>query len=519
MTAVALFQTRSFLASAVIQALRTQTPSSWKPMTYYPLGSQVESGGKIYTNINAGTSVLTPPTHGSGIFSVDGVQWLYLGLSVGTTDIASNLYIAIGKPTEWNDGDTPIAAQSNPAQEIQALSDVEVLVRLTNTNTRIGLRKVAWQTGTVYSMFDPSVSSALYGSTLHSLYVMVGVNIYKCLDNNGGVPSTDQPTGTQLGPVLMSDGYIWKFMGTISTLDATDFGTTLFSPVVQKYTNDGSDQWDVQQAAKDGSISAFTSFVLAGDNFGATPTVNVVGSGTGAGAGVVANESSVDQFDLIRVYSTGGGQGYNADTFAVVQETGAIGSGASVDLVLENGEVSGFDNLVGGSSYTNAVVVIVGDGTGAKASLTLASGVVVDVNITSGGSGYTWARAFIIPGKAGAVSVAIMAPAGGHGRNLIAELNANTLLVSCSIDETLKPYVIDGLGFRQVLLVSSVKPAAGSRPNAEAYLGKAHPNYEANPDELNQAAIGGGHLLFVNNTEATVYSSETEELLKVAITL
>lgn len=519
MTAVALSKTRSFLASAVIQALRSQTPASWKPSTYYPLGSQVESGGKIYTNINAGTSALTPPTHGSGISSIDGIQWLYLGMSVGTTDIASNLYLGIGKGTEWNDGDDVISPQNNPSQEIQALNDVEVLIRLTNNNTRIGLRKVPWQTGTVYSMFDPSVPLSSYGTTLPSMYVMVGDNIYKCLDNNGGVPSTDQPTGTQLGPVLMSDGYIWKFMGTISTMDATDFGTTLYSPVVQKYSNDGSSQWDVQQAAKDGSVSAFTSFVKAGDTFRTTPTVNVVGSGTGASAGVVANESGVDQFDLIRVYSTGGGQGYGPDTFAVVQETGAIGSGASVDLILEDGKVSGFDNLVGGSSYDEAVIVIIGDGTGAEATLTLASGVVVDVNITSGGSGYTWARAFIIPGTAGAVSQAIMAPAGGHGRNLIAELNANTLLISRSIDETLEPYVIDGLEFRQVLLVSSVQPAAGSSPNAEVYLGKGHPNYETNPDGLNRAAIEGGHLLFVNNTEATVYSSETEELLKVAITL
>lgn len=512
---IALQKTRSFLASTLIQALRTQTPSSWKGGTYYPLGSQVDSAGKIYVNLNAGTSQITPPTHVSGISVVEGIQWLYLGLAAGTTDIASNLYVGIGKASAWNDEDEPTTPTNNPAQEIQALEDMEVLIRLTSTNTRMGLRKVVWTTGTVYSAFDPDLSPTDYPTPF---YALVGDNVYKCLDNNGGAASTDQPTGTSLGSVLMSDGYIWKYMGAVSTIDKSDFETTLFMPVVQKYTNDGSGQWNVQQAAQDGAISSFGSFVKVGTTFAAAPTVNVVGSGSGAGAGVVANESG-GVYDLIRVYATNGGSGYHGDVWAVVQETGAIGSGASVDLTISAGSVDGIVNLIGGSSYDDAVVVIVGDGTGATASPTLASGVVVDITITDGGSGYTWAKAFIIPGTAGAVSKGKLAPTGGHGKNLIAELGASTLLVSRSIDSTLEPYITEGMEYRQVSLVSSVQPAAGSRPNAEVYLAPGHADYTSNPNDLSKSSVGGGHLLFVNNTDAIAYSSETEELLKIAITL
>jgi len=174
---------------------------------------------------------------------------------------------------------------------------------------------------------------------------------------------------------------------------------------------------------------------------------------------------------------------------------------------------------VGGSDYVNAVVVVVGDGSGASITTTIASGVIVDLNIIDGGTGYTWARAFIIPGNTAAVAQAMIAPVGGHGSNMIAELGATTILISSTIDSTIEPYVADGFEYRQIYLISSVQPNPGSRGNELLYLGPGHPDYVLNPENLNKASGKTGHLLFVNNTAATIYSSETEEVLKIALTL
>lgn len=54
-----------------------------------------------------------------------------------------------------------------------------------------------------------------------------------------------------------------------------------------------------------------------------------------------------------------------------------------------SGSVTGIEELVGGSGYTEATVTITGDGIGATAEAVLDDGAVDDIIITSGGAGYT----------------------------------------------------------------------------------------------------------------------------------
>jgi hypothetical protein len=103
--------------------------------------------------------------------------------------------------------------------------------------------------------------------------------IYKCLDNNGGAPSTIKPTSVSVDktePTALSDGYKWKYLGTISATDLERFYTANWVPIKILSSDDTSAQWDIQFNASNttlnGALGATgalkTSTIGVTDNFG-----------------------------------------------------------------------------------------------------------------------------------------------------------------------------------------------------------------------------------------------------------
>lgn len=94
----------------------------------------------------------------------------------------------------------------------------------------------------------PSISSSAFD--LRPFYVVTDdLNVYKCLENNSGAVSTTKPTSTSTAdgtPAALADGYIWKYMFTISAADAEKFVSSNWIPVKTLTSDDGSLQWDVQ---------------------------------------------------------------------------------------------------------------------------------------------------------------------------------------------------------------------------------------------------------------------------------
>jgi len=108
---------------------------------------------------------------------------------------------------------------------------------------------------------DPLTLSGTTPSTfdIQPFYVVNTSNrVYKCLGNNSNISagSTVQPTSTSTSAGASEttvDGYIWKYMYTIPAFDAEQFQTTSWLPVRTIKSNDGSDQWTIQQNALAGS--------------------------------------------------------------------------------------------------------------------------------------------------------------------------------------------------------------------------------------------------------------------------
>jgi hypothetical protein len=218
-------------------------------------------------------------------------------------------------------------------------------------------------------------------------------NIYKCLDNNNGAPSTTKPIGTQVLPITLSDGYVWKYLYNVPIALRTKFLTETHMPVVTALT---------QQFYSAGGIEAVNI-----DSIGTGYTqANITVSGDGY--------LESDPVFLNSVIITTGGTGYaDGDTITIAQPITASRQWlATVPFYL--GEIIAYNNVIymverAGNSGTvgpthksgtvsNGSCAFKYVGNTAKAYPTISGGVITAVNLLGGikevnltyfGSGYT----------------------------------------------------------------------------------------------------------------------------------
>lgn len=499
-----------FVISSLYESVKATRPSSRLPNTAYSTGTQVVNNNNRYVCIQNGvTGGGAGPTGSTGTFFDGSVRWLALGPdSVQDGSIISNLYVGVGRQTPWANEASPPTPDVSYSGQQAALDDATAFIRIDASNVRLGIQNNTWQSGTVYEQYDPTVNQytnphyAIIGSTY----------VYKCIDNNNGAASVAAPSGGLSGSFIeTADGYIWKYVGEITTSEQFDFATTQFVPAP---TGISPDQY-VQ-----GEISTFKNLQSVGDSYdeGDTIAVTVVGDGAGANAAVRTLAAGGSK-DITSIFATSGGSGYT-EAYAIAWDAAAEGTGAQVNVVLDGGEVDAITVTDAGSDYDDAVVLIIGDGTGAAATANVVGGQIASISIDDAGQDYTWARAFVVPGVRGSIAEAVFSPVNGHGSNIATELGVRSLLISTKLSPSLNNYIptepmtADG-SFRQVTLVSGVE---GTTRNATAYIGKSHPSYNS-AGNLNKYKDGSGYVVYINNITPITHTSSQEEIIKISISL
>ena len=200
----------------------------------------------------------------------------------------TTMYLFVGKNTAFPDDNNPPTPVNSTANiEFTPWRDMFGAKRIQSTDVTHAIERYNWTSGTVYDAYDDQDTNLLDDD----FYVLTeDYNVYKCLFNAGGTASTTKPTGVSTLQFTTADGYIWKYMYTVTTSNALKFLTNDYIPDQTLTSDDGSDQWDVQAAAVDGGIHVI-KVTSGGSGYATAPAVTITGDGTGATANstIVAN--------------------------------------------------------------------------------------------------------------------------------------------------------------------------------------------------------------------------------------
>ena len=262
----------------------------------------------------------------------------------GVTTTGSSYYSFIGLPNatdiQSNWDNSPPAPVDNFDYENETWETMIGLKKITSSDVKLVVPKIIWKSGNTYDMYrhDYSTSNTakVSGATnLYSsfFYVMNSdYRVYICLQNGttpetpNGSPSLDEPTFVDLEPRVAGasgDGYIWKYLYTISPSDIVKFDSTNYIPVPSDWA-DSDTNASVRDNAIDGSIKIVT-ITNRGVGLGTAnaiyTNVPIKGNGTGARCTITMNADS--QVDSIVVSSQGSGYSYgNIDLVAGGVPTG-----------------------------------------------------------------------------------------------------------------------------------------------------------------------------------------------------
>ena len=283
---------------------------------------------------------------------------------------ASSTYIFIGRSYPWTDDTSPPTPVNGVSEEMDAFSDMLSLKKVGISDVSHGITRYDWTSGQTYDEYghDISASNTSTGNSSNNLwdarfYVMTDdYNVYKCLrtgrDSNGAtVASTVKPTGTSATDLVYTsdtgaaNGYIWKYMFSVSASDTIKYVTSDFIPVKtlgaktgvggsgtngelgSSATNDGSAQWDVENSAVDVAIyHVRVSNGGSGYTNGTYTGVVVDGDGSGATCEVVVGGGSVTSVSMTAGGSPAYGSGYRRASIDIDSISG-IGSGSNAVVV------------------------------------------------------------------------------------------------------------------------------------------------------------------------------------------
>ena len=259
----------------------------------------------------------------------------------------TKLYLTYGKVTGWANDASPDAANSSTATEFEVWNNMVGGKKMFGSDMSHAISRFNWSANTVYYSYD-NLSKDLYNGTSKFYIVTSNYDVYKCIANNGGAVSTVEPSSiTPSSLTSLSDGYVWKYMYTISDADQLRFTTSDYIPVRTISADDGSTQWQTQNTAVDGAINNIL-LITRGNSYSNTNNVvvTITGDGSEANASAVIDVTS-GNVTSINISSYG-----SLYTYATVNISGGGGTGATARAIISPPGGHGYNPLyeLGGSN-------------------------------------------------------------------------------------------------------------------------------------------------------------------------
>jgi hypothetical protein len=268
-------------------------------------------------------------TYNAKVSQVEQLYTAPLAEIPGTGYPISTIYVFLGRTDAWTDDNNP----PTPTQDQQYLKNVFknifVAKKVQTTSISPVLQRVDWTTNTVYDYYRDDkdmFAQDTNGNNILNYYVRNRYDqVFKCLWNNNGSPSTKEPffqPGTYGTNNIFqdTDGYKWKYMYTIDIGLKSKFMDNYWMPIPVGANTPNP----LQTSAGCGDIEVINvTNGGSGYSAGIPVTVTVTGDGTGAtGVAYVTGDKITD----IKVNTGQSGTNY---TYANVTIQSANGSNAT----------------------------------------------------------------------------------------------------------------------------------------------------------------------------------------------
>ena len=445
-------------------------------------------------------------------------------IKANDSDASNKYYAAIGRSEAWNDSDvspTPLRTKSeendfrNSMQSMKLIADVSLVIPRYN-----------WSTGTFYSAYDDTQ----VGQPTNAYYVVnANQQVYMVLRasvsaTGTAVASTVEPTGNTTGtPFKTSDGYVWKFMYSISATDANKFQSANFIPVKSiPFTNVNSsvaevEQKAVQDAAVHGQIIGY-GIESAGAGYGSAPTLTVQGNGSNAAAtatisgGQVVKVEVADSSDAsLKIASFGSGYDYaNVEVSGgsptkpvkvrpILANSGGLGHDATIDFkasaIMFNAKPSGTETLdfVIGQDFRQVGLL--------KNPQTDSAG--------HGGNGVSTAFTSSTGRALKALNFSAVNTAFGEDKTILGATSGAKAFIDKDSGNSVFYHQNDNTGFKSFQAGETVSETDGTGEGVLDSAGAFETTFEVNPHT--------GELLYIDNRSAVTRSADQTEDIKIVI--
>lgn len=146
-------------------------------------------------------------------------------------------YIFGAKSTPWpNDNEPPPVENCVDCFDYEVNNEILFGKYISSGFSRLMIPRYDWTFAEIYSRYDHD-DPDLYSKRFYVMTSEAGVyNVFKCLNNNNGALSTQQPLLAETAPddvyYSTADGYQWKYMYTIDAVSFNRFATADYIPII-----------------------------------------------------------------------------------------------------------------------------------------------------------------------------------------------------------------------------------------------------------------------------------------------
>jgi hypothetical protein len=330
--------------------------------------------------------------------------------------------------------------------------------RIQSNDTSLMIRRINWESGTIYDIYDHR-DALLYD---RDFYVIVHEgtqwDVFKCLENGDGAPSTVVPSRTNVSSdgddfYYPTDGYRWKFMYTISDANFDKFSTSTHVPVyVHANTSSQAVRGSIDSIVVTENGKDYGNYLNG--SFGVSD-IRLNGNPKRYGISVSNAKTTNGYYDACWLYvSSGAGAGQYRKVESYV-------SNATHNYVTLESQFDPSDEPQNGSIFEiTPSVNIIGDGretlpANARAIINTTGNTVARIEMIDRGQDYYHASAEVIASSSVGVSeeagiVPIMSPIGGHGHDAPSELGAKFAGVTIKLIGTESNTIITNNDYSQI---------------------------------------------------------------------